>query len=135
MTEKRCGTCVYYSDDGEDNFGVCRRHAPPTSTASMGADAESFVAFWPVVHDREWCGEGEWQPKPEDIPDPMLLRLFYGRLPGRARRAFRKLGVQEIEDVLKVHADDLLDQRDFGDCTLRIVREGLAECGLALAGE
>lgn len=53
----------------------------------------------------------------------------------RASRVFARLGIRRVADITKLHADDLLECKNFGEKCLREVEEKLAENGFALAAE
>ena len=49
----RCRFFEHYADEGTGNKGACRRRAPAPS------EYEHQSARWPIVHQFDWCGEGE----------------------------------------------------------------------------
>ena len=54
---KYCGICNYWSGQGKDSEGFCRRYAPrPHGT--VPPDKE-FIVLWPTTWDDHWCGEWE----------------------------------------------------------------------------
>lgn len=53
----------------------------------------------------------------------------------RARKCVTKLGIITIGELLRRTGEDLLECKNFGDTSLRDVREKLAKRGLKLRGE
>jgi len=52
-----CKTCRYWSGQGEDFEGFCRRHAPhPHPVIPPGKE---LIIIWPSTWDEHWCGEWE----------------------------------------------------------------------------
>jgi hypothetical protein len=54
---KYCASCRYWSGQGKDFEGFCRRYAPrPHGTVPPGKE---FIVLWPTTWDDNWCGEWE----------------------------------------------------------------------------
>lgn len=53
----------------------------------------------------------------------------------RPQKAFRRLGIQTLGDLVRRTAEDLLECKNFGLVSLNEVRWCLAERGLNLRGE
>ena len=53
-----CEQCIYWerldASAVAEDYGFCRRYAPPAVTISKAAE---FEARWPLTHESEWCGE------------------------------------------------------------------------------
>jgi hypothetical protein len=54
---KYCASCRYWSGQGKDFEGFCRRYAPRPH-APVPPDKE-FIVLWPTTWDDNWCGEWE----------------------------------------------------------------------------
>jgi DNA-directed RNA polymerase alpha subunit len=157
MERPTCGTCPYWQaceqcGDGEAG-GTCRRH-PPSPPTSLGkseiaktADGAyrydshwSECAIWPHVDRVDWCGEhpdfpawiatrkGEESEPPAGTPlsdlFPRLSTQSYGRL--------RRAGIDTIEALSAMSADELLSLPRIGRLSIQTVRDLLAERGLKL---
>lgn len=61
----KCEDCDYYGavdefGPKEEQWGQCRRYAPKASTVvdlDQGPVLDQLLAYWPIVHPDEWCGE------------------------------------------------------------------------------
>lgn len=53
----------------------------------------------------------------------------------RVRKAFWRLGIETIGDLVKASADDFLATKNFGFSSLFELKEALAERGLCLRGD
>jgi hypothetical protein len=54
---KYCGICNYWSGQGKDSEGFCRRYAPHPHPATP--PEKNLIAIWPATWDADWCGEWE----------------------------------------------------------------------------
>lgn len=60
--EAACGTCAFGVKAGKAGFEIrCHRHAPITIPSESMAH---YVAQWPYVSVRDWCGDYQEKAKP-----------------------------------------------------------------------
>jgi hypothetical protein len=152
MAEQRCENCRFwerftYEFDGQT--GDCVRYPPQIKLGlwqdidlDEGEDPPTQqgtlwnASQYPVTEERDWCGE--WQPAGEapriDV-DRLSVDLL--GLNARARNGLDSFEppIETIGQLRKMTAAKLSESRNFGELTLRHVRQQLAKNGLALMGE
>lgn len=149
MSEEKCETCRFWEpgyvnrDDAERNIsriGLCLRYPPqiPTRTSQMAGDEDEqcCTGIWPETSYRSWCGE--WQSsemiKPLPVVDPPVLSMPLHMIEWdvRIRKAFNKLQLVTVRDLIAKSPDELLAVKNFGITCLWQVRGQLAQRGLFL---
>src|SRR5467141_856182 len=66
-------------------------------------------------------------------PDCLLIRLQDLPLPARVRGCLEKLGLERLGDLVGLPAEALLEQRNFGQSSLRMLTRILCRLGLGLS--
>lgn len=67
-----------------------------------------------------------------EITDRLLIRLQDLPLPGRVRGCFARLRLERLGDLVGLPSEALLEQRNFGQSSLRVLTRLLARIGLEL---
>jgi len=58
MSGVTCEGCKFFSpSESIEEYGDCRRNAPPVYLPPPDVNPGPTFASWPVVHESDWCGE------------------------------------------------------------------------------
>jgi hypothetical protein len=127
----RCDECGYFDpsehpkQEGCEQLGLCRKSAPARLDDGFGGFA------WPVVRDRDWCGQ--FATLPRFIAECVRWEVFAGRLPTRAINALESLLTpRTVRRLCELTESDLLEYRNVGHSTLEDIKAALSDFGLHL---
>jgi hypothetical protein len=112
----RCDECKFWANPDDDGVhGICRRFPPVEDCITV------------KTHQLWWCGE--FRSFNADLLDLNESALKFSL---RVHTCLKRMGIAKIGDLCRRTSVDLLKCKNFGEGSLKEVKEKLASVGLKL---
>jgi hypothetical protein len=138
MTDVKCAHCKWFlAETPDDGEGECHRFPPNPMTVPQdyvdggGSQKLIVVNYFPQCDWDSFCGEFMERNQVEKHSlDSLSVNCL--KIGARARNALLSNGIESIGKLTQIHADQLMQFRNFGVRCLAEIRLALGLHGLAL---